>query len=231
MEFIDRGAASFIHSGEEWKANTGSRSEMPVWTVSQKFSHLQWRRLSKELWCRPTTTADFGSPFRQIPFTSHICLLEGKIQDWGMYLFTISYGSYAKKWRHQEVELADSVDELRSSSSIRSIPMPNFLKYSMRGLLQHWTKSSIILPSKEESVWRNKRPRKRTVSFVAGRLLTWSTNTPGSLQPMILSRIKPTYSLLVFEMMIFRNSTQSGTEFYCLWRKSHLMTSWKDCTN
>ena len=40
-----------------------SRSEMPVWTVSQRFSHLQWRRLFKELWGRPTTTADFGSPF------------------------------------------------------------------------------------------------------------------------------------------------------------------------
>ena len=39
MEFIDRGAASFIHSGKEWKANTRSRSEMPVWTVSQTFSH------------------------------------------------------------------------------------------------------------------------------------------------------------------------------------------------
>ena len=39
------------------------RSEMPVWTVSRRFSHLQWRRLFKELWGRPTTTADFGSPF------------------------------------------------------------------------------------------------------------------------------------------------------------------------
>ena len=35
----------------------------PVWTVSQRFSHLQWRRLFKEIWGRPTTTADFGSPF------------------------------------------------------------------------------------------------------------------------------------------------------------------------
>ena len=43
------------------KARTKSRSEMPVWTVSQRFSHLQWRRLFKELWGRPTTTADFGS--------------------------------------------------------------------------------------------------------------------------------------------------------------------------
>ena len=32
----------------------------------------------------------------------------------------------------------------------------------------------------------------------------------------------PTHSLLVFEMTIFRNSIQSGTEFYCQWRKSHL---------
>ena len=34
----------------------------------------------------------------------------------------------------------------------------------MRGLLQHWAESSIILTSKEESVWRNKRPRSRILS-------------------------------------------------------------------
>ena len=45
----------------------------------------------------------------------------------------------------------------------------------MRGLLRHWTKSSIIPISKEESVWRNKKPRSRTVSFEADRLPTWST--------------------------------------------------------
>ena len=37
--------------------------------------------------------------------------------------------------------------------------------------------------------------------------------TSGSLGAMILSRTMPTYSLLVYEMMIFRNSIQSGTEF------------------
>ena len=67
--------------------------EMPVWTVSHRFSHPQWRRLLKELWSRPTTTADFGSSFQQIPYTSYVCLLEGKIQDRGMYLLTISNGS------------------------------------------------------------------------------------------------------------------------------------------
>ena len=89
-----------IHSGERVRdKQQDSRSEMPVWTVNQKFSHLQWRRLFKELWGRPNTTADSGSSFRQIPYTSHVCLLEDKIQDWGMYLFTISYGSYAMDQR------------------------------------------------------------------------------------------------------------------------------------
>ena len=68
---------------------------MPVRTVSQKFSHPLWGRFFKELWGRPTTTADLGSSFWQIHHTSNVCLLEDKIQDWGMYLFTFSYGSYA----------------------------------------------------------------------------------------------------------------------------------------
>ena len=40
-----------------------------------------------------------GSSFRQIPYTSHVCLLKDKIQDRGMYMFTISYGSYAMDQR------------------------------------------------------------------------------------------------------------------------------------
>ena len=47
MEFVNRGAAPFVYSGEKCNARTKSRSEMPVWTVSQRFSHLQWRRLFK----------------------------------------------------------------------------------------------------------------------------------------------------------------------------------------
>ena len=84
------------------------------------------------------------------------------------------------------------------------------LKYLMRGLLQHWTKSSIIPSSKGESVWRNKRPRRRTVSFEVDRLPTWSTNNSGSLEPMILSKTTPTCSLLFYEMM-------TVTEFDSKW--------------
>ena len=84
-----------LHSStvEKSEARTKSGSEMPVWTVSQRFGYFQWKRLFIELWCRPTTTADFGSSLWQIPYTSHVCLLEDKIQDRGMHLFTIPHGS------------------------------------------------------------------------------------------------------------------------------------------
>ena len=89
-----------LHSStvEKSERQEQNQSEMPVWTA-QRFGNPQWRRLLKELWGRPTTTADFGSSFRQIPYTSYVCLLEDKIQDRGMYLFTISYGSYAMDQR------------------------------------------------------------------------------------------------------------------------------------
>ena len=54
---------------------------------------------SKNYGDRPTTTADFGPSFRQVPHASHVCLLEDKVQDRGMYLCTISYGSDAMDQR------------------------------------------------------------------------------------------------------------------------------------
>ena len=47
---------------------------------------------------------------RQIPYTSYVCLLEDKIQDRGMYLFTIP--TEAMQWI-KEVEMVDSVDDLK----------------------------------------------------------------------------------------------------------------------
>ena len=58
-----QGTKPHVYCREKWKTKARLRSEMPVRTVSQKFSPLQWRRLFKELWRRPTTTADFGSSF------------------------------------------------------------------------------------------------------------------------------------------------------------------------
>ena len=56
----------------------------------------------------------------------------------------------------KEVELVDSVDELKSSSSIRGISMPDFDVLDARIASALNKIIHIILTSKEESVWRNK---------------------------------------------------------------------------
>ena len=70
-----------------------------------------------------------------------------------------------------EVEIFDSVDDLRSSSSIRGISMPNFEVLDAR-IASALNKIIHNTNSKERSVWRNKRPKKRTSSFVEDRLPT-----------------------------------------------------------
>ena len=58
-----------LHSSTVVKSerqNTRSITEMPVWTVSQKILSSSVRgEIFKELWGRPTTTADLRSSFRQ----------------------------------------------------------------------------------------------------------------------------------------------------------------------
>ena len=108
MEFQYRRAASFIHSGKEWKANTRSRSEMPVWTVSQKISHLQWRRFFKELWADQQRLQISDLHFDQFPtpatfacwkigFKTEVCTCS-------------QFPTEAMLWIN-EVEMIDSVDE------------------------------------------------------------------------------------------------------------------------
>ena len=114
---------SRVYSGEKWKTRTKSRSEMPVWTVSQDSviysggngtkncgadqQRLQISDLYFDKFLAPTTFACWKTRFKTetCPFSK------------------ISCGSDAMD---QESELVDSVDELRSSSSIRGISMPNF---------------------------------------------------------------------------------------------------------
>ena len=67
----------------------------------------------KELRGRPTKTAYFGSPLWQVAYASNLCLLEDKVQDRGM-------------------EMVHSVDDLKSSSSVRGFQMPNFEVFDAR---------------------------------------------------------------------------------------------------
>ena len=113
------------------------------------------------------------------------------------------------------MEMVDSVDDLKSSCSVKGIHMPNFEVLDARiasalNKIIHNSHFKRRISLEEQEAQKQDR-------FLRGRQSAYLiTNSSGSLEPTILSRTLPTYSLSVFEMTIFRNSTRSGTEFYCL---------------
>ena len=139
---------------------------MPVRTFSQRFSHLQWRRLLKELWGRPTTSADFGSSLWQVPYTSNVCLLEDKVQDRGMYLFTIPYGS-------------DALDQ-RSGVGWISGWIKNFVIYSRYFNAKFWSIWCEDCFSAEQNhpqfSFQKKNQSGGTKGPKAGSFLSWQTD-------------------------------------------------------
>ena len=84
-----------------------------------------------------------------------------------MYLFTISHGSM--QWI-KEVELVDSVDDLRSSSSIRGIPMPDFevLDASIASALNKIIRNSQF----KKKVSLEEQKAQKEDRFLRGRLIT-----------------------------------------------------------
>ena len=91
------------------------------------------------------------------------------------------------------------------------------LKYSIRGLLQRWTKSSIIPSSIGESVWRNKSPERGRFLRV-DRMPTWSTINSGVTG---IHGSVGNYTDL-FTIVLRNDDIQEFDSkwdgFYCLWR-------------
>ena len=114
----------------------------------------------------------------------------------------------------KEVELVDSVDELRSSSSTRGISMPNFEVLDARiasalNKIIHNSHFKRRISLEEQKAQKQDR-------FLRGRQIAYLIyNHFRVTGAMILSKTTPTYSLSFYEMTIFRNSIPSGTEFYC----------------
>ena len=72
----------------------------------------------------------------------------------------------------KEVEMVDSVDGFKFSFSVRGIRMPDFEVLDARIASAMNRKFHNSHFKKEGSVWRNKRPKKRTVPFAEDRSLT-----------------------------------------------------------
>ena len=112
------------------------------------------------------------------------------------------------------VELVDTVDELRTSSSIRGISMPNFevLDARIASALNKIIHNSYF----KRRISLEEQKAQKQDSFLRGRQIAYLiydyflvTGSHDSVENCV-------DLLSVYEMMIFRNSILSGTEFYCL---------------
>ena len=113
----------------------------------------------------------------------------------------------------KEVELVDSVDELRSSSSTRGISMPNFEVFDAR--IASALKKIIHNSHFKKKISLEEQKAKKQDRIRRGRLIAYLVHDHFRVTgTMCLSKTTPTYSPLFFEMTIFRNSILSGTEFY-----------------
>ena len=110
------------------------------------------------------------------------------------------------------MEMVDSVDELRSSSFIRGISMPNFevLDARISSALNKIIHNSLV----RKRISLEEQKAQKQDSFFCGRQIAYLIyehfRVIGSHDSV---ETIPTYSLIVFEMTMFRNSIQSGTEF------------------
>ena len=169
-------------------------------------------------------TANFGVAIRLIPWSTIFFDLENTIQISIDCLFWSirrqCHGS--KKWRwliHWK------------NWSPRDQFMEGFSQFRDAGREDCWTRSSRIPNSRRMSVSRKRKPRRRTGFYEEDRSPSWSGTSFEWLALMIQYWILRICSLSLFMMIVFRNSIQDGTKFYCQCQRCHPMISWKVCTN
>ena len=113
-----------------------------------------------------------------------------------------------------EVEMVDSVEEIKTSTT-RGISMPNFevLDARIASALNKMIHNSHF----KRRISLEEQKAQKQDRFLRGKQIAYLIYDYFRVTGrMILSRTMPIYSSSVYETTIFRNSIQSGTEFYCL---------------
>ena len=130
----------------------------------------------------------------------------------------------------KEVEMVDSVDDLKSSLSVRGIQMPDFEVLDAKiasalNIIIHNSHFKRRVSLEEQQAQKQDRfLRGRQIAYLICEYfrVTGANDSVENYADLLSVGLRNDY---------FRNSIRNGTEFFYQWRKSHLMTSWKDCTN
>ena len=107
----------------QWKRVRQTQDQDPVWTVSQTFCHLQRMRLFEELWADQQRLQISDLHFDKFPTPATFACW--KIRFNTEVCTCSQFPTEAMQWI-KEVEMVELVDELKTSSSVRGIPVPGF---------------------------------------------------------------------------------------------------------
>ena len=117
------GSNSLINGGEEWESNTSSRSEVPVRTVSQTFSYPLWEGDFSKNYGADQQRLHFSDlHFDKFPTPATFACWKIRFKT---KVCTCSQLPTAAMLWIKEVEMDESVADLKSSSSARGIQMLN----------------------------------------------------------------------------------------------------------
>ena len=127
-----------------------------------------------------------------------------------MCLFTISYGGML--WI-KEVEMVDSVDDFKSSLSVRGIQMPKFevldarVASALNRIIHNSHFKRRVSLEEQEAQEQDRFLRGRRIAYLIYEYfrVTGANDSVENYADLLQ---------LFFEMMIFRNSIRSGTAFY-----------------
>ena len=111
--------------------------------------------------------------FDKIPNTQSFLVWKSRCKS-SYYLFWLSVGCYVV-WM-KEVEMVDSLDELKSSRSVCGEDFPNFEMVDAK-FASALNKIIQISSSKRRSVSRSRKPRKRIGFYEEDKSPSWSTTT------------------------------------------------------
>ena len=131
-------------------------------------------------------------------------------------------------WWMKEVEMVDSVEELKFSRSVCERIFQILRCWTLRYLLLR-TRASRSHNSRRRSDSRNRMPRKMSGFQEDDRSMSRSTTIFEWLVHMIQDWITLIF-LVLFMTIESRNSIEDGIEFHYQCQRFHPMVSWKVCT-
>ena len=122
--------------------------------------------------------------------------------------------------------MVESVDDLKSSRSIKGTHRPGLWVARRENCFSTEQNHPEYPPSRKRSVWRKWKLLKKTVSFEEDRLLTWSTNTSGVTGTNDSVENYADLFTVVLRNDNIQDFDRKSDEIR--WQKSRMMTSWKN---